>query len=835
MCDLGGWDGAIQISGRALADLVVALDQSVRPTVDTYPAATLAGGLTTNGAEQLLNQELLVPRILYATWNPDFDPGPGSYPGADDDLERLHARLSEYVKLTGINITNLNPLQFQITGDPGNRLTFVRHQWYNGTNVPPDIVLQPPNIDGNVQPNTVRLRFSGKVLIGDNFVDGATVLNSPQALDFTMELDYVLRLGTGNFFPLDQLNVGLGSLPFTTLPAPCAAPAAQRLPPLAGRPVWAQNLGTPSLNNPPNTPVGVQWRLTTAADIAAGTATLFTGAPGDSILDPDTGQERWLVVDTFREPASFQDPPDNADNLQSLPRRLLVDKTCNGMAAEAGRSFALLSFDRVFALSIFHAVALTAVQRAAIYRSIMKLDGFLAGAWLNPTFAGDARVPPPNPQQLALLALLGPQAMNVAPLPGDLALPFPPRLVTGDGAPYVESDVIVLQDAATRVFASMNGDTGAIALGGCFLDVMPPADPLPQNFTHEPDNAAIGQDLAIGLSQRVVDRWLIPTRIEPQIREELADEVEGFDEDAFRLDVTLANNRFDIHVRGAGAFDLEVISLDFEFAVDFPLRLRPQPAVARLNAPGSELDGKPVDAAGFPLPDDLSCIAMNLARGDFIANTPDNNPLCFLGYHDPRVPGANLDFQPGGPWVRVSGDGCPTCTLGSDLCPEGTQVPRPYLWREGHFPVPPFSCPFDQCVLSLRPGLELVFLPPSREDVDVDVDFPWWANLIVDLFVGPLVALDPLNTHLVTNALADLIAFRSVYAGLRGGVAGQTPLSPNFTLGWQFFLQHSDPTTPTNDALTISPDGMCLRFRVLIGPDVSLGNWAAAVAAAAGL
>lgn len=58
--------------------------------------------------------------------------------GANENLERLHARLSEYVQLTGINITNLNPLQFQITGDPDNRLTFVRDQcawcaWAPGT------------------------------------------------------------------------------------------------------------------------------------------------------------------------------------------------------------------------------------------------------------------------------------------------------------------------------------------------------------------------------------------------------------------------------------------------------------------------------------------------------------------------------------------------------------------------------------------------------------------------------------------------------------------------------------------------------------------------------
>jgi hypothetical protein len=833
MCDLGGWDGAIQISGQALTDLIVALDQSVRPTVDSYPAAPIA--LPFNCAEQLLNQELLVPRVLYATKNSDFDPGPGRYPGADDDLERLHARLSEYVRL---------PLL-----DPGNRLTFVRDRWYNGTSVVPDIVLQPPNSDGNVRPNTVRLRFSGKVLIGANFVDGATVLNSAQALDFTMELDYVVRIETGSYFPLDQLNVGLGSLPFTTLPAPCATPAAQRLPPLAGRPVWARNLGTPCQNTLLNTPRGVQWRLTNAAEIAAGTATLFTGTPGDCILDPDNDQfERWMVIDRFREPESDMAPSDNADNLQSLPRRVLVDLYCNfgfpqfDTAAEAGKSFALLSFDRIFALEIFPlAPVLTREERAAINRSIMKLDGFLVGAWLNGVLQQACQnmnppncPPPPNPQQLALLALLGEQAMDVAPLPGDLTLPFPPRLVTGDGAEYVESDVIVLRDAATRVFPSANGDSGAIALGGGFLDVIPPDDPLPENFTHAPNAASVGQDIAIGLSQRVVDRWLKPM-IEPQIRDQLADEVEGFDEDEFRLDVTLANNRFDIHVAGAGEFDLGFISLPFDFAVDFPLRLRPQPAVARLNLSGNEFNGMPVDAAGFSLPEDLSCIGMDLARGDFIADTPGNNPLCFLGYHDPRVPRANLLFQPGGPWLRVSGDGCPTCTLGSDLCPVGPQVPRSFLWREGHFPVPPFPCPFGQCVSSVRPALEVAFLPPGRDEVDVDVDFPWWANLIVGLFAGPLVGLNPVHTSVITIALADLVAFRPVYEGLRGGVAGQTPLLPNFTLGWQFFLQHSDPTIPTNDALTLSPDGMCLLFRVLVGPDVRLGNWAATVCGAAGL
>jgi hypothetical protein len=831
MCDLGGWDGAIQISGRALTDLIVALDQSVRPTVDSYPSLTFPFGISFNCAEQLLNQEMVVPRTLYATWNSAFDPGPGSYPDADDDLERLHARLSEYARLGLL--------------DRGNRLTFVRDPWYNGTSVVPDIVLQPRNNDddGFVRPNTVRFRFAGKVLIGDNFVDGASVLNSPQALDFTMELDYVLRVGTGSYFPLDQLNIGLGSLPFITLPTPCGAPAAQRLPPLAGRPVWAQNLGTPCLNNPPDTPVGVQWRLTTAADIASGAATLFTGAPGDCILDPDTGQERWLVVDTFREPVTFQDPPDNADNLQSLPRRLLVDKTCNGTAAEAGKGFAALVFDRIFRISIIGLVpALTGPQRAAINQSIMKVDGFFIGSWLNGQLQQACQnlnqpncPPPPNPQQLALLALLGKQAMDVAPLPGDLTLPFLPRLVTGDGVPYVESDVITLQDAATRVFPPANGDTGAIAVGGRFLDVASPANPLPENFTHAPNAATAGQDLAIGLSQRVVDRWLAPGMIEPPIRSKLAEDVDGFDNSAFRLSATLGNNRLNIHFTGSGETDLGPFALPFEFTVDYPLRFRAQPAVARLNAPGNPANGQPVDAAGVPLPEDLSCIGLNLGRGDFIASAFGSNPLCFLGYVEPRVPGANLLFQPGGPWVTVGADGCPACAIGDAGCPAGVAVSPAFRWREGHFSMPPFPCPFGTCVNFVHPALEVGFVPPERSEMEVDADLPWWAELIAGLFAGPLVALAPSHAILLTNAVADLILFNRFASGIRGGVAGQTPLTANFTVGWQLFLQHSDPTIPSNDALTLTPNGMCLLFRVLVGPDARLGNWAATVCASAGL
>jgi hypothetical protein len=809
MCDLGGWDGAIMISAQALRDLAVALDQSVQPTADTYPPAT-RNGLTFNCAEQLLNFEMLIPRVLYGTWNTDFDPDGAAYAGADDDLERLHARLNEYGRLTGINI-----LTGQVTGDPGNRLTFVRTPWFDGVNNNPDLVLQPPDAAAG----TVRMRLAGKVLIGDNFVDGATVLNSPQALDFTMELDYRVRVGSANFFPFDQLNVGLGSLPFTTLSAPCPSPLMQRLPPLAGRPVWAQNLGTPSQNNPSGSPAGVQWRLTNAGDITSGAATLFTGAPGDTILDPDNPNlERWRVVDAYREPVSFMDPPDNADGLQSLPRRLLVDTTCNGMTAEAGKSFAVLKFDHIFSLSIVGMPVLSMGQRDAINRSLMKLDGFLVGAWLNPLFSQLSGLPPPSPQQLAVLALLGNQAMDVAPLPADLTPPLVPRLIADDGVPYVQSEGIRFEDTATHVFDESTGD--AIGLGGKFTDLTPPAGALPEAFN-------IGQDVAMGISQAVLDRWLEPL-LRPNVRAALAANVPGFDAGAFDacagcLTVRLADNQIRIHLAGEGALDLGLFEVPFDFRIDFPLRFATRPAVLRDGT------GQPVDALGAALPADLSCVGLDLANGDFLATTPSSNPLCFLGYVDPRA-GGDSTTQPTGSWALVNGGGC---GAGFTLAP---LVNPAFRWRETDFPVAPFPCPGGICLGALRPGLEVSIVPPAKDEVEVDPDFPWWIDLAVGLFAGPFFGVGPIEGTLATIVLVDLAGFELVSDNLRSGVAGTVPIQPNNTTGWQFFLQHSNPVVgPSNDALTIDPNSLCLLFRVLPRPDARLGNWAAAVCSAAGL
>jgi len=822
VCDLGGWDAAILVSGRALADLSVALDQSVQPTLDASTPDLDFQGLAFNCTEQLLNLELFVPRVLYATSDPDFDPDGPDYDGADDDLERLHARLKEYRRLGLFG--------------PSRRLTFVRDEWFDGVAVTPTIELAPddPDHPADHPEITVRLTIGGKVLIADNFVDGATAAGSPDARDFTLKLDYALHVRDGHFSPLDvldQLNLGLQSLPFMTVSPglDCAVPVGRRLPPEPGRPIWAQDTGAVRASG------GSTWRLTSAGSIRDGTATLFTGGPDDVILDADDN-ERWVVVDRFRESG------DGNDGLQSLLQRVLVDVTCIGAGgepvavAESAKAYAALVFHRIVPGSLaVDGWLFNVAELAAINRSIMKLDGFWVGAWLDGSVGlacetlGIPGCPTtPDPQQVALLALLGRQAMDIGPLPADLTLPQAPRYVEDGDDAYVLSDVIVFNDAACRVFPPAGSDSGAIALGGRFIDLDPPAGRLGENFGN-------GQDLALGLAQDVVDRWLLPV-IRPQIRQTLRDNVPGFDRGAFDdcedcLTLTLEAGHIQVHVAGEGAEDLGFISLPFDFALDFPLAFLTRPAVLRLNTsaddPASDLNGRPVDALGFPLPAAMPCIGIDLDDGDFLSPLLNSNPICFLGYLDPRVPGAELDAVPRGPWTRVDGQGCPTCTLQSEICPDGPTIDPAFLWRNEDFAVPPFLS--SVAIPGLHPGLEAALVPPARDEVEMDVDFPWWMNLIVGFLAGPFLGLSPSQTILATNALADLLAFRLVYDGLSRGVASQIPIQASLTLGWQCFLQHSDPTVPSNDALTIHDGSLCLRFRVLTRPLTWLGNTASAV------
>jgi hypothetical protein len=313
--------------------------------------------------------------------------------------------------------------------------------------------------------------------------------------------------------------------------------------------------------------------------------------------------------------------------------------------------------------------------------------------------------------------------------------------------------------------------------------------------------------------------------MEAALREKFEDDVPGFrNNDSFSLALTLADQRIDVHIEGDGELDLFLISPDFHFTVDFPLRLRTQPAVWR------ERCGKPADASGAALPADLTCVGLDLENNDIRATVRENNPLLFLGYLDPRDSSFNpvLPLQPTGPWTLANEDGC---AIGSAEPPDPETSPPAFHWIETDFAVPPF-CIGDFCNgvrRSLRPGLEIAQVPPAKDEVRVDPDFDWLFHLVLGLLAGPLLALDPLMVALSGPALIDMLAFDAFYPGLRAGVAGATPLQPNKVSGWQVFLQHSDSVLISNDAITMSSGGLCLRFRAIPGPVPSLGNWAPAV------
>jgi hypothetical protein len=125
----------------------------------------------------------------------------------------------------------------------------------------------------------------------------------------------------------------------------------------------------------------------------------------------------------------------------------------------------------------------------------------------------------------------------------------------------------------------------------------------------------------------------------------------------------------------------------------------------------------------------------------------------------------------------------------------------------------------------------MAFVPPGEDEVDVDVEFGWLVELLAGLIGGLFLGIDPLLGAVAADPLANLLARQFVASSLRSGVAGITPVSINNTNGWQVFLQHSDPLAPSNDAVSIGADGLCLLFRVLPGPNPALGNWAPAVCA----
>lgn len=817
MCDLGGWDGAILISGRALSDLVIALDESIRDSIEAAQALQPDESDDCDPVgclEHLLNIELLVPRVLYALKDPAYEPDYGDDPSSLDELETLHARLQEYV---AIALANGDAV------DPGHCLTFVRDEWFERDGNPPLIVLNPDD----APPDTVRLTFSGHVAIGDRFVDSLTALASPYR--FTMSLDYRPGLGRSSIFLPDGLDAGLLAFPYITLPEvwevspPPDGEDLWWLPP-ARRPIWAQTVDNPDIDLPgwdcgEASTLPFHWRLTTAADYNPAPESdvrvnrLFTGAPGECLVDPESGLSRWVVEDRFPL----------RDGRQTAPRRLLVDTAAGDQPiAESNRGHAGLLFQEVAMLWFEGHPQLPAAETAAVRRSIMKLNGFIVGAWLDPMLrAVVPGVPAPTLQELSMLALLGGHGMDFAPLPAQLA-PEEPYSSFQDGVEFMDGDVIFFQDGATRVFDRSGDDSGAIALGGVLRHRLedeedpPPEEPLPYNVTN-------GQDLTIGCSQAVVDRWMrIP--MEDDVRNGVRRHVPGFDRREWRFVLDLTPNGVQVRIRGAGV--LEFPPLGFGFSVRFPLHLEPWPAVWR-SGTGREIPleerARPLDIRGELLPGHLGCVDLNLRRGDLCASDPDINPLCFLGYLDPRDPEFDPNQQPTPPWESVDLE--TGCHDGDEPYIFEPAAPVEFQWQEANFSVPPFRCSVDaqddRCVPALRPGLELVAVPPTVDEVDVDVDLSFLVNLF---------------TAFVTEALLDIVVtgrgahlIRRGRGGLGATFADIDPVNPSQTGSWQLFLQHSDPLAPSNDAISYSDGAMCLRFRLIPGPDPALGAWAPAI------
>jgi hypothetical protein len=119
------------------------------------------------------------------------------------------------------------------------------------------------------------------------------------------------------------------------------------------------------------------------------------------------------------------------------------------------------------------------------------------------------------------------------------------------------------------------------------------------------------------------------------------------------------------------------------------------------------------------------------------------------------------------------------------------------------------------------------FKEPRKDQIDVDVDFSFLVDLFVPLLNVPLVA-----TFVAERFVVEPIVRRKVYRqGIKQNFPEITPVSINQTTGWQIYLQHSDPLAQSNDAVSIDGGGLCLRFRIIPGPDPSLGSWAPGVCA----
>lgn len=695
MSVLQDFDAVFLFSSQFFRDFITGVEQKFKEVVES--ALEMTGELPPplDQPEEVLEETLAnfflpVPRLLFATKNPQYPQTFPCPPGSDGLLERLEAHRDLGTFDDGI-------------GQP-NRLTFLRPDFFNFENNP---------VKMKFESGRVRITLEGKVSLGRRFNRS----NAETSTDtFSMDLLYqpaplpIARIAQNLVGLVSYISNGTANPPL----------------PLKGFPVYVKSLCLETdaqgnckkfkhiLPTKDDFPVETcDQKEQAQGQERASRVQLFRGQVGDQIFESETAT-------TPRFEVRFQ----LTEDMQLAP--VLVDLqnddqiVANGVGGRIVMH--LIGIENLTIRISGQTNPFSSEGMKAICRSLVKVNPF------SPLVQGT-----PPPEILRLLDLFG--GLDFLFFIQTLQLSFNPRIKEGET--FVRSDSNRVQLTKTKVFPDPNG---LVALAGDLV-----GSPSPGNITALSDFSK-GLDLTFGLSQEFLDAVLLQPlnrsiKKALECKKKIKDGSVTVTAQFKNPSATHPRGFIQVEARGSGTIPNAIlwIDVDFDFTARFPIGLDLQNAIMRkkfwLDDNGQEVPPEdptgtpvelPVNAYGGRIPLEALTI-LGIGPPEFTTTDPHQNPICFLGYCDPRK------LTPSPLYCTVPATPPPVVDA------SGNQVPPP----PGVEPDP--SCR-SQVNFVDHPELvhakEITFPFPSKDEIDMDVDVDLgFVDYIVLLVVGVITTL----------------------------------------------------------------------------------------------
>lgn len=606
---LQGFDTVFLLRSEFLGDFITGLDQKFKELVESAldMALELPPGLEEVIEELLANFFLPVPRLLFATKNIQY---PSSLPcppsregGAEDLLERLKAH------------RDLG------TFDDGllekNRLTFLRPDFFDIDN----------RVQMTFESGKIRIHLEGKLFLGRRF-NRFRARNSSD----TFSMDFIYEPVP---LPIEQNLVGLASYIITD--DKIATPPL----PTLGFPVYVKTICL-EMDDDGNCKEQ-KFVLPSAQDFPVETC---------NEREQCRAQERASQVQLFRVQVGDQiftsessTTPRFEVRLQMSANMLLVPVLVDLDNEEkvvaqgvGGRTIMQLIEIENMNLRIDNQLnPFSDEEMDAICRSMVKITPF------SPFAQAD-----PSAEALRLLEIFG--NIDFTFFLQTFQLSFNPRIEEGEE--FVRSDSNRLNFTGIKVLPDPDG---LIILAGDLMASSAGNIDALSDFS----NSA---DITLGLSQEFLNKVLIEplnNRIKKSLECNYKIHDGSVNVTANFTNPTTANPRGSIQIeaKGEGTKPDAVwwVDVDFKFTARFSVGIELQNAIMRkiffLNEDGAEVSEDDTEGCPIELPIDaygggrihLEVLDMlGITSPEFTIPNPDQNPLCFLGYCDPR----KLDPQP---------------------------------------------------------------------------------------------------------------------------------------------------------------------------------------------